>query len=89
MSAKNNDGGSAFPLPCGHATVKDYQAGVGDFEKTVEVCKTGMSLRDYFAAKAMQEQIGFEGMEGCDKQQICAMAYELADAMIAEREKLK
>ena len=42
--------------------------------------KTGMTLRDYFAAKAMQELIGVLNLtDGTRK------AYEWADAMIKER----
>ncbi len=44
-----------------------------------------MHLRDYFAAKALQGQIAFEGMEGCDPEHIAGMCYELADAMIKHR----
>ena len=51
------------------------------------IVSEGMSLRDYFAARFAQAQIGFEGMEGCDKAHIAAMSYELADAMIAERKR--
>jgi len=47
----------------------------------------GMALRDHFAAKAMAAQISIEGMEGCDKETIAGMAYELADAMLKERSK--
>lgn len=47
----------------------------------------GMSLRDYFAAKALDAQVQYEGMEGCDKTLICAMAYELADQMLIERQR--
>ena len=42
---------SAFPTPSGHAVLKSYQPGAGDYEQTVPVCMTGMTLRDYFAAK--------------------------------------
>lgn len=42
----------------------------------------GMTLRDYFAAKAMQELVGvFTAKEGAEK------AYEWADAMLKAREK--
>jgi len=45
----------------------------------------GMTLRDYFAAKAMQGILsGRNGLSlECDKWAIAA--YELADAMLAER----
>jgi hypothetical protein len=47
--------------------------------------ETGMSLRDYFAAKAMQAQI--QCGEFVTKQHTAFWAYEVADAMLAEREK--
>lgn len=70
-----NDGGSAFPLPSeireSHFSVRDAYA--------------GMSLRDYFAATAMQ------GMASRPQDQseaeMAADAYEIADAMLAERAK--
>lgn len=65
------DGGPAFPTT-------DTIVHVGD---------KGMSLRDYFAAQALIGQIHFEGMEGCNKETIAGMAYELADAMLVERQK--
>lgn len=66
-----NDGGPAFPH---HFT----QDSVGD-------CK-GMTLRDYFAAKAMQAMISAEYGERLDPLTWSLEAYELADAMIAARE---
>lgn len=56
----------------------------------------GMSLRDYFAAKAMQGILSSErvplpiyGKTGDSRgyQNISKISYEMADAMIAEREK--
>jgi hypothetical protein len=45
----------------------------------------GMSLRDYFAAKAMQAMLANHGNQNYDS---CAQqAYMMADAMIEEREK--
>ena len=43
----------------------------------------GMSLRDYFAAKAMQALIDNDGLFS----EIPTQAYALADAMLAAREK--
>ena len=42
----------------------------------------GMSMRDYFAAKAMQALIDNDGLFS----EIPTQAYELADAMLKERE---
>lgn len=40
------------------------------------------SRRDDLAARAMQAQIEFEGMEGCDSKLICGMGYYLSDTML-------
>jgi len=45
----------------------------------------GMTLRDYFAAKAMQGLVLDEGWSEWKK--IAGVAYNIADAMIAERAK--
>lgn len=50
-----------------------------------DVNPSGMSLRDYFAAKFSAAQISMEGVEGCDKEHIAAMAYEMADALLKAR----
>ena len=44
----------------------------------------GMTLRDYFAAKAMQELLC---VVGSDKAHVARESYEMADAMLAAREK--
>ena len=64
MSKAIKDGGPAFPIPGLY--------GDEDFN--------GMSLRDYFAAKAMQGLLAKNG--SCHPKD----AYEMADAMLAERE---
>lgn len=56
----------AFPLPAGAAMEG----------------RSGMTLRDYFAAKAMPMIRGFLSPEF-----IAARAYEMADAMLKERAK--
>ena len=48
-----------------------------------ETNSRGMTLRDYFAAKAMQALIDNDGLFS----EIPAQAYALADAMLAAREK--
>ena len=54
----------------------------------------GMTLRDYFAAKAMQgiisvydKRAGFDTMEK-ESIHLAKTSYEIADAMLKEREKL-
>ena len=72
---KINDGGPAFPV------------GSGDMRDPV-----GMTLRDYFASRAMQAWLsghgahyGHENFWALDA--IAQSSYEMADAMIAAREK--
>lgn len=70
--SKINDGGPAFP-------VKSSE----DF-----FCAAGMSLRDYFAAKAMQGLLAGIGPED-NIEVLPSLCYGMADAMLAEREKQK
>ncbi len=66
---KKNDGGFAFPMEATDATAwKD--------------CNQGMTLRDYFAAKALQAIA-----DPCHSPELFAnRAYEIADAMLRARE---
>ena len=71
--SKNDDGGAAFPGP--NWTVN------GDGE--TEADQHGMTLRDYFAAKAMQGLLtsgDYTWSHAADD------AYSMADAMLAARE---
>ena len=80
------DGGSAFPRPL----AKDA---IGPSFSATE----GMTLRDYFAAAAMRGFMAGPAMtvlaEAADESKIDAQtfivrnAYEIADAMLAERNK--
>lgn len=83
MTVKNN-GGQAFPGD-------DYPIGANG-EK---IGYSGMTLRDYFAAKAMQAAIGgylanpsqdgvFDISKG-DADHAAERAYKIADAMLKER----
>lgn len=69
-----NTGGPAFPLP-----VTDQEC-CGRFESGYG----GMSLRDYFASKAMQGLLS--GRNHIAEVNV-RLAYEYADAMLKEREK--
>lgn len=69
--AIKDHGGAAFPL---HSEIRP------SMDK--EWC--GMSLRDYFAAKAMQSLIHTE--QGVADTKIAAWAYAQADAMLKARE---
>ena len=72
---KIKTGGAAFPRPCGEFNIR----GEGKFNNSQD----GMTLRDYFAAKAMQGLLAnpefYEDEVG--------YAYKIADAMLAERER--
>ena len=46
----------------------------------------GMTLRDYFAAKAMQGMLS-DPTVACDGVRLACIAYAHADAMLAERDK--
>lgn len=77
-----NDGGPAFP------EISCYKVGDGIQEKIN--CKPGMSLRDYFAAMAMQGLlIGWINCSDDDADFIVNRAYYMADAMIAEKNQLR
>ena len=63
----------AFPGPCQSETSADIHE--------------GMTLRDYFAAKALQAIIGHPGMQpdDCHRVGCSELAYEFADAMLKTR----
>ena len=72
MSCKH--GGAAFP----QVNLKDYQGLlIPDLQK-------GMTLRDYFAAKAMQGLVG--APQSFPRATIAEHAYLMADAMLKARE---
>jgi hypothetical protein len=73
MADEIKDGGPAFPIfTNGTIVVLDY----------------GMSLRDYFAGQAIAGTVG-PAPDGwsISPQDQAAWAYQIADAMIAERER--
>ena len=80
MSKKT--GGPAFPMM--HKWRADSYGAAANTGYEVEEYYAGMTLRDYFAAKAMQ---GFGATTGWDYKYLSEHAYLIADAMLAEREK--
>ena len=50
------------------------------------VYSEGMSLRDYFAAKAMQAILTSYKIEDCDDFVVANCAYQMADFMLKARE---
>ena len=75
-------GGPAFPT---HRLQWDY----GSEDRELATKHSGMTLRDYIAAKAMQAQLtAFWAMEthhGWSHDEIAREAYAMADAMLAAR----
>ena len=69
MTTPINDGGSAFPV--NEANQEKY-------------CSEGMTLRDYFAAKALQAIVSLPEANGT-ADYFAAGAYQYADAMIKAR----
>lgn len=91
-----NDGGPAFPVEL-HATTKDCKGFDGEIVKAGHVATYGgMTLRDYFASKAMPACY-YEVCRECDisgwpedwKTGVAMDAYAMADAMLAERNRQK
>ncbi len=71
-----NTGGSAFPM---HWSTKEANINVVLENK-------GMTLRDYFAAKAMQGLLNDPSWHGLVCRTAAETAYEMADAMLKARE---
>lgn len=83
--SNTNTGGPAFPQDYEHTKVlvqmqQDGDIGVEDFRKLSKQL-AGMTLRDYFAAKAMQQMVN----EYEDFDFTARTAYELADSMLKAR----
>lgn len=77
------DGGPAFPgkasINRNSGELQPHQFGNDDFETL------GMTLRDYFAAKAMQALIGNNLSGLTDMPWVAEGAYKIADAMLRAR----
>ena len=56
------------------------------WDEGYETSMSGITLRDYFAAKAMQAIITNHKLEDCDDFVVAANAYQLADFMLKERQ---
>ena len=80
MSDKKTDGGPAFPELAGlYGEANECSSGAMYTDFTA-YSSGGMTLRDYFAAKAMQGDT-YDG----DPERIAVRAYKVADAMLAVR----
>lgn len=56
-----------------------------DFPERIEYLQ-GMSIRDYFAAKAMQGWFSNGHRDGANYSQVARFCYQAADAMLKSRE---
>jgi hypothetical protein len=74
----SNTGGPAFPAPSGWDSQGNWCRNYTDSE--------GMTLRDYFAAKAMQSFAVHEATMQWSNDRLATEAYDLADAMLKARE---
>jgi len=75
MSTIKNDGGKAFPI----LDRINYKA---------DYLSHGMTLRDYFAAKAMAAYLCQNNGQNRGTMDVCAKAsYMMADALLSERAK--
>jgi len=72
-----DNGGPAFPI------AEDYSESQGRY---VQYASDGMSLRDYFAAKAMQASRSRQS-QYTSWNDLAKDAYEISDAMLLERDK--
>lgn len=72
-----HDGGPAFP-------VESY-----DHEADMDTVKLGMTLRDYFAAAALQGMLANAQPGDGTPEEFAADAYAFADAMLAARARRK
>ncbi len=72
-----NDGGPAFPAA----------ALTGKYHETVQAWSGGMTLRDYFAAAALTGIFVTDPHNEFGAKTAATMAYQYADAMLAERDK--
>jgi hypothetical protein len=71
----SNNGGPAFPRPAGDYNGTKHGSGAQD----------GMTLRDYFAAKAMQGLLACPMQPQSGPDMYARDAYALADAMLKVR----
>ena len=76
-------GGAAFPLFRPAASVQTSDGGYG----WGEITEQGMTLRDYFAAAALQGLLSALAHPKLLPDQLCRDAFIVADAMLQARDK--
>lgn len=82
MSTERNDGGPAFPG-------KPPMARIDEGGRVELLGGDGMSLRDWFAGQALTGQCAASLLDGKEATAVerAKRMYQMADAMLAEREK--
>lgn len=80
-------GGPAFPLTVSNTNDHDVQVFGENVDPETTVQFTGMTLRDYFAAKAMQAMVANYGYSRGETGKLAENTYDIADAMLKERAK--
>ena len=86
-----NDGGPAFPG--GEAVMEIHMTGPDGIEDVRTISPpTGLSIRDWYAGQAMRSLLDSSDNVSDDHlpelwQAVSEQSYDLADAMLAEREK--
>ena len=86
MSQPINDGGPAFPLGPTASTMKPHADGEGHMIVTHYGMERGISIRDYFAAAALQGLMAQFDPENELEHHIAKWSYKAADAMLKARE---
>ena len=77
MSNTNTNGGPAFP---------EIRIRGGDnYNPPTKLYYGGMTLRDYFAAKAMHASLSLDPANAASSEEHARWAYEMADAMLKAR----
>ena len=77
---KHNNGGPAFPCEVGPAS-DGHTIQTGN----MQWMQPGMTLRDYFAAKAMHASMSLDPANAASSEEHARWAYEMADAMLKAR----
>ena len=83
---KKPDGGPAYPT---HKRITENYMDAAGYGRSrdLSVLVGGLTIRDYFAAKAMQGLLVDPDRADQSREECARLSYLMADAMIAERNK--
>lgn len=87
MSESKEDGGAAFPTKGGMLFYfpEHMKKEVSDIANQIKLEREGMSLRDYFAAAALQGFCADPNLTSWTTEQTAKQAFSHADAMLKAR----